>query len=193
MRRSSLVVAALSAGLLLVLGNSASAARKDPFLAFCFKVTLTTPTETTEAFFKSVSGLESEVEVTDYREGGVNDTTHKLVGATKWKNIVLKRGFTGFSPNDPVQTWARQVMGGQDVRKEVTITLLDADLHEAAKIQFTRCVVVKWDLGAFASPRDPSSSPRDPQPAYSAPFDAEPGQGSVETIEIAHEGMRLPQ
>ena len=139
-------------------------------------------------FFKSVGGLESETEVVPYREGGVNDTTRKLVGATKWKNIVLKRGFTGLSPNDTFQKWAREIQAGQDVRKDVTITLIDQDQNEVAKMEFVRCFPVRWALGSYYSPRDPAS-PRDPN---EPPADATPTDLGVETIEIAHEGMKLP-
>ena len=56
--------------------------RPDPNPAFCFglsipEIQISHPV----AFFKSVSGLKSETEVTDYREGGVNGTTRRLVGA----------------------------------------------------------------------------------------------------------------
>ena len=60
------------------------ASRKDPFLAFCFRITVDVPgIGPANGFFKSVSGLESETEVVAYREGGVNDTTHQLVGSIK--------------------------------------------------------------------------------------------------------------
>ena len=69
--------------------------RKDPFLAFCFRVTIDTVSEAPTGFFKSVGGLSYETEVVEFREGGENNSTRKLVGATKWKNITLKRGFGG--------------------------------------------------------------------------------------------------
>ena len=31
---------------------------------------------------------------TEYKAGGVNHSTYKLFGGSKWGNIVLKRGFT---------------------------------------------------------------------------------------------------
>ena len=71
--------------------------RKDPLPVFCFKVQLDRPGRDGEAFFKSVSGLRYETEVVPVREGGANDTTFNLVGATKWSNLVLKQGFTSSS------------------------------------------------------------------------------------------------
>ena len=86
--------------------TASPAQRKDPYLAFCFRVTIDVPgIGPSTGFFKSVGGLESETEVVPYREGGVNDTTHQLVGAVKWKNIVLKRGFCGPELAKWRQTW----------------------------------------------------------------------------------------
>jgi phage tail-like protein len=190
MRRVSLVAAVVAAVFVLVLSGPASAgARKDPFLAFTFRVTIDAQGSSSSAgFFKSVSGLSSEVEVVDYREGGDTGPARKLIGATKWKNIVLKRGFVGFNPNDPVQAWAREVLGGKDVRKDLSVVLLDSDGKEVSRVALKRCVVVKWDLGTFLSPRDPASG----QDHVEAPaFDAQKSDISIETIEIAHEGIEF--
>src|SRR5688572_24866886 len=67
--------------------------RYDPLTTFCFRLEIDGIFQADEAFFKSVSGLKSETEVVPYREGGLNGHTHQLVGATKWPNLVLKRGF----------------------------------------------------------------------------------------------------
>src|SRR5688572_19365528 len=64
-----------------------------PLTTFCFTLEIDGLFRPKEAFFKSVSGLKSETEVVPYREGGLNGHTHQLVGATKWPNLVLKRGF----------------------------------------------------------------------------------------------------
>ena len=67
--------------------------RNDPLPVFCIKVTLEIPgAGYADLFSKSVGGLKVETEVVDYRSGGVNDSTFKLLGATKWNNIVLKKG-----------------------------------------------------------------------------------------------------
>jgi phage tail-like protein len=47
-----------------------------------------------EALFTACSGLSIETEVVEYQEGGENTHTHKLKGQTKYSNIVLKRGVT---------------------------------------------------------------------------------------------------
>ena len=190
MRGSSLVVTILSAAIVAVLGGTASAAGNGNKNAPAYTFTLTFKAaqgQPVEAFFKSVSGLSMETEVVEFREGGANDTTHKLPGAVKWKNIVLKRGFAGVSANDPVQKWARDVLAGTDVRKDVTVVIRDRDQNEIGHFDFVRCFPVRWEVGPLFSPRDPASSPRDP-----ASLDAPEGEMALETIEIAHEGMKVP-
>jgi len=47
--------------------------------------------------FTEVTGLESQIEVEEYREGGVNDFVRKLPGKTTYANLVLRHGLTGLS------------------------------------------------------------------------------------------------
>ena len=98
--------------------------RRDPYLAFCFRVNITNAglTDAT-GLFKSVGGLSFETEVVDFKEGGVNDMTHKLVGGTKFKNIVLKRGFSG---NEFANWWKQwQAPSAKPQRVSGTIEQLD--------------------------------------------------------------------
>lgn len=140
--------------------------RKDPFLAFCFRVTVDVPgIGPANGFFKSVSGLESETEVVPYREGGVNDTTHQLVGAVKWKNIVLKRGFCG----PELAKWRQSWLAKPGARTGGTIEQLGPDGQKVvAKWKFKHGWPCKWSLSEL---------------------DASKSEVSIETLEIAHEGI----
>jgi phage tail-like protein len=141
--------------------------RRDPFLAFCFRVTIDdTVKDPKVGFFKSVSGLKYETEVVDYREGGVNDTTYKLVGATKWSNIVLKRGFSGPELLKWREDWLKP---GKKERKGGKIEQMSTDGKTVlATWTFTRGWPVKWELSEL---------------------DAGKNEVSIETLEIAHEGL----
>ena len=44
------------------------------------------------AHFHECSGLKSQTEIFEIREGGVNHATHKIPGQSRWENIVLKTG-----------------------------------------------------------------------------------------------------
>jgi phage tail-like protein len=144
----------------------ATTTRKDPLPVFCFKVELNLGGGgPAAAFFKSVSGLRFETEVVPVREGGVNDTTWQLVGATKWSNLVLKQGFTAASE---LIKWRQQWLQGTMHRVEGTITQLDTAMKNAASWKFSRGWPCKWDIGEF---------------------DASKSELAIETLEIAHEGI----
>jgi phage tail-like protein len=138
--------------------------RKDPLPAFCFKVTLTGGMD---AFFKSVSGLKFETEGIPVREGGANDTTFMLVGATKWSPLVLKNGFTSSSA---LMQWRQEWMEGTMTRVSGTITQLDTELKPKAEWAFTRGWPTKWELSEL---------------------DAAKSELSIETLEITHEGLKF--
>lgn len=142
--------------------------RRDPYLAFCFRVTISDAglNEST-GLFKSVSGLEVETEVVDFKEGGVNEYTHKLVGGTKFKNIVLKRGFSG----SEFTNWRKKWESGK-ARVTGFIEQLDTKNNCVAKWQFVEGWPAKWSLSEF---------------------DASKNEVSIETLEIAHHGITRVQ
>lgn len=144
--------------------------RKDPYLAFCFRVTIKQEGITkATGFFKSVSGLSSETEVVPYREGGVNQTTHQLPGAVKWKNITLKRGFCG----PELIKWRKQWLGQKKPgpRRNGTIEQLAADGKTVVNTwNFKDGWPCKWEMSEL---------------------DASKSEISIETLEIAHEGIEF--
>src|SRR5687768_3703664 len=97
-----------------------STQRGDPFTTFCFAVSIDgwIQRNTPAAFFRSVSGLSTDTEVVPWKEGGRNGFMHPLIGQTKHKNIVLKRGFTAdiafidwrwmFTPEEAMDTPGRE-------------------------------------------------------------------------------------
>ncbi|MBV8212247.1 MAG: phage tail protein, partial [Verrucomicrobia bacterium] len=69
--------------------------RTDPYGQFNFLVEI----DGVGTFgFSEVSGLTTDTNVTEYREGdevmGGQSTTRKIPGLIKYNNLVLKRGFT---------------------------------------------------------------------------------------------------
>jgi len=143
--------------------------RKDPFLAFRFRVTIDKVVAPGVGFFKSVSGLSYETEVVEYREGGENNSTHKLVGATKWKNITLKRGFAGPELIAWREAWLAPRGPGGKVRRGGKIEQLAADGETVvATWTWRNGFPVKWDVSEL---------------------DASKSEVSIETLEIAHEGL----
>jgi phage tail-like protein len=129
--------------------------------------------------FRSCSGLKSEAAVIELEEGGFNGTTRKLIGRTKYSNIVLKQGLCGpssdlwklrnqFIDDGPAlesEKKGRQTPG----RISGTITQLGPNGAEA-KWVFVGGWVCKWE---------------------GPDLDATKNEISIESIEIAHEGLMM--
>ena len=144
--------------------NSNGSTRKDPLPAYVFKVKIG---GNHSAFFKSVGGLSYEVEAVPLKEGGVNNTTWQLVGAVKWKNITLKRGFTADSD---ILAWRKEWMEGTMTRKDVEIEQLDSQLNVVKRWKAKDCMPMKWELSEF---------------------DASKNECAIETMELAHHGLTI--
>ncbi|MBP9203167.1 MAG: phage tail protein [Kofleriaceae bacterium] len=153
----------------MAVNSNSPASRRDPMPSFCFKVQfeLGDLKDGAEAFFRSVSGLKYETEVIDIRAGGVNNTTFRVPGATKWANIILKRGYSGTSA---LLDWKRQWMApsGRKVRASGRIIQLDTALREVSSWRFIEAMPVKWEI---------------------SDFDASKSEVSIETLELAHHGL----
>lgn len=144
----------------------ASADRKDPLPVFGFKVSMNIG-GVVDVFFKSVSGLRYETEVVPVKEGGANDTTFMLVGATKWSPIVLKQGFTKGSG---LLKWRQEWIQGNMQRVPGTIIQLDTTLKVAmGQWEWTNGWPSKWEVSEF---------------------DATKSELMIETLEITHEGLK---
>jgi phage tail-like protein len=140
--------------------------RHDPVLAFCFAVEIGS---LQVAGFSEVSGLQAEIEVQEYREGGVNGYVHKRAGPVKYaSNLTLKKGITD---STELWSWYRDVMNGRIQRKQVDVVLMNSAGEERRRWKLHNAYPVKWtgpDMKAATS------------------------EVAVETLELAHEGL-LPQ
>jgi phage tail-like protein len=138
--------------------------RRDPLGAYYFQVELGGQQT---GFFRSVSGLKSETEVIDYREGGNNDVIRKLAGATRYANIRLTRPFTG---DRSLYDWYATIQKPNPSRIDGRITMFDRQGTKIATWEFTNGFPAKWE---------------------GPDFDASTNEVAIETIEIAHEGLTL--
>jgi phage tail-like protein len=152
--------------------TSSTGTRKDPLPSFVFKVTIN-GVDAPIAFFKSCGGLSYESDVQEMKQGGVNHTTHKLVGPSKWKNITLKMGFTADSAMLKWKDdWTKFAATGESFpgRKDGKIEQLDTQLNVVKTWNFKGGWPVKWEL---------------------TEFDASKSELAIETLEIAHEGLTV--
>lgn len=107
---------------------------KNPYSAFNFVVEID---GAQIAAFQEVSGLDSENQIIEYREGAdALNSVRKLPGMEKYPNLTLKRGISG---STALWEWRKEVRDGGTAfpaTRNVTVKLLD-EKHQA---------VMKWRL-----------------------------------------------
>ena len=140
--------------------------RLDPYLGVNFFVEID---GLVAGGFREVHGLESNVEVKEFAEGGVNGYLHKLPGETRYPNLVLSRGLTDV---DTLWGWYDDVTRGVVQRRNITVLLLDNQRQPAMWWNVRDALPVKW-----VGPR----------------LDANGGnEVAAESIELVHRGIVKP-
>jgi phage tail-like protein len=117
--------------------------------------------------FSECLGLESTMQVEEYREGGRNDGTLKFPGHISGANIKLKRG-AGISTD--LWNWHQLYLQGQGTRRDGIISLLDDEGNALTTWRFTRGLPVRWVGPSLIAGQS---------------------QLAVEELEIAHEGLAV--
>jgi phage tail-like protein len=116
--------------------------------------------------FHTCTGLGARVEVEQFAEGGNNGFVWQLPSRITWSNITLSRAVT--SDTAKVGRWLERIIHRVE-RKDGEIVALQPNLTTITRWQVLGIVPVNW--------QGPSFDPRQSQPA-------------METLEIAHQGLR---
>ncbi|MDZ8228183.1 phage tail protein [Nostoc sp. ChiVER01] len=150
----------------MAIGIGALGITIDPYAAFNFSVEIN---GLIVGGFTEVSGLQSQIEVEEYKEGGENNFTHKLPGRTVYsENLVLKRGLTDI---EALWRWYQDVAKGIIKRRNGTIYLLDQRGLPAMWWDFRQAYPVKWSGPEFKSDNTTVA---------------------FETVELVHQGIVKP-
>ncbi len=150
--------------------------RREPFPAYQF--TLEIFGESISYPFRRCSGLRDESTVVEVQEGG-RETPRKLVGETKYPNIVLKRGFC--SATSELYKLRRSIVDfrpsgqqpgkGYQTPRRFSGVITQLGPHDRrARWRFVQAWICKWE---------------------GPDFDASKNDISIESIEVAHEGLAL--
>jgi len=136
--------------------------RQDPLRGFRFLVEID---GIASGGFVRVKGLSREVRHESYREGGVNEYEHKLVSHVSYSVVVLERGLA----LDDLWKWALAAADGDVARKTVWVRLQDEAGDKAWAWQIEHAYPVKWTA---------------------SDLDAQSAQVVMESLELAHHGLR---
>ena len=113
------------------------ASSADPYSAFNFLVVWSHPEtdDKAKAGFQEVTGLGSDITVSEYREGDSNCfPVRKVIGVHQLTNITLKRGLMDASD---LYDWIEsERLGSEQARRNVAVTMQD----EAGQ------AIIKWNL-----------------------------------------------
>lgn len=93
--------------------------------------------------FKKMSGMLSETEIIEFKQGN-DKVVRKKPGRTTYSNIVLERGFTN---SDDLWLWRKNIEDGNIDRRSGTITILDQDMSTiVAQYNFYEGWPCKWHV-----------------------------------------------
>jgi len=155
--------------------------REDPFPAYRFYITLVdssspqppagTPTATNAnsvaGAFSECSGLQSTMEVHEYKEGGLNDRVLKFPTRAGFTNITLKKGM---GITDDLWRWYYDHVQGIGKRRDGFILLMNQKGEPVKTWHFKRGLPLKW------------TGPE---------LNAAQNALAIESLEISHEGFDL--
>jgi len=113
--------------------------RIDPYKGYRFLVEIE---GIQQAAFAECSGLGSEIEVVEYREGGEGSPVRKLPGRVRYPDIILKWGVTD---SRELYNWHLQLINGTLVRKSGSIVLLDDEGQPTVRWNFADAWPSKWE------------------------------------------------
>jgi phage tail-like protein len=137
--------------------------RHDPYLSYNFSVEID---GVIVCGFSEVSGLQAEIEIQEYREGGVNEYIHKRAGPARYpSNLVLKRGI---GDSTELWSWYCDVLQGTIQRKSLDVVLMDSTGTEQRRWTLQNAYPVKWT---------------------GPDFKAQSSEVAIESLELAHEGL----
>lgn len=152
--------------------------RTDPFRGYNFLISLIDTSSLLTAVlgvissvahggFSECSGLESGMDVEDYREGGNNGLVLHFPTRVTWGNLRLKRGL---ATSDDLWQWHAGFVQGTVKRRDGVIILQDDEGAPAKVWRLRRALPVKWTGPAM---------------------NAMQSQVAIEELELAHEGLQL--
>jgi phage tail-like protein len=125
--------------------------------------------------FQECTGLEIDMDIQEYYEGGSNNAVVRRVGRAKYQDLILKRGMfygDGGRVNPDLWNWL------QDVASDVRPVRRYNGRIEVWSVAKQVAAIWTFDRGLPAKIRGPE-------------LNGKTGEVAIEELHIAHEGLRL--
>ncbi len=130
--------------------------------------------------FSEVQGLDADLEIETYQEGGLNTNTHKFMKHAKQSNLIFKKGVTN---STSIWDWHNQVIANVEIpRKSGLVVLYERNglgLAGAGLPLVDRTPVAMWMFNRGL-----------PEKVKGPQLNAQGNQIAIETLEISHEGLQ---
>ena len=120
-----------------------------------------------KAVFTEAEGLQIEIDVTEYEEGGSNGFVHRLPGRARISNLTLKRGLV---QSNQLFKWQAEITQGKITRRNVSVVMYDPAGTEMVRWNLIKAYPVRW-IGPAGRVNETVAS--------------------IETLELAHAGLEL--
>lgn len=121
--------------------------------AFYFTVVIDNSND--ESAFQEVSGIESQIETEEYREGG-NNLVYYLPKSIKHSNLSLKRGIA--DSDSTLVKWCHTTLESQLAKpiepKTISVRLLNENGNPCRVWVFYNAYPVKWKVDGFNSTKN---------------------------------------
>lgn len=160
------MVAKLGFNAVFAAGTDLAGLRYDPYMSYNFVIEID---GLLTGNFAEVTGLESEINIEEYQEGGVNEYTHKFPNHIVYQPLVLSHGLTDL---DTLWNWYEAARDGNVKFKNGTIMLLDRQRLPVTWWNFKNAYPVKWSGPQFNAAQD--------------------SQVAIERVELVHQGISKP-
>ena len=129
--------------------------------------------------FSEAQGIDSDLEIETYQEGGLNTQPRRFYKQTKYQNLVLKKGVTS---NAALWDWHNQIVANKrKVRKSGMLVLYERgglNLVGAGLPGLDRTPAAIWMFNNGL-----------PERVHGPSLNAKGNEIAIETLEISHEGL----
>jgi len=122
-----------------------------PPVSFYFQLAFGGVSMPNDNAFQEASGLSTEWEIEEVKEGGLNIYKHRLPTVVKHSNLVLKRGFV--TSGSPLAVWCADALSSDFTTpiapQDMVLSLLDSTGAPLAAWTFREAWPVKWSMSEF--------------------------------------------